>query len=180
MPPSQSSSASSCQPSTSALSIEQQSRNLRFRELRPEDLHRLQRFHQRLSDLTILLRFHGAKRELTEPLAHRLTTLDGHDEAAIVATTGTRGRIVGVARYSKLTPELAEVAFVVEDAFQGHGIGKRLLHLLLERARENGVREIVAEVLSDNSRTLHLLEGVGPTRTIYQQGVCEVHVDITK
>ena len=46
-------------------------------------------------------RFFGAKRELSEPLAHRFTQLDGQNDVGLVATTGTRGRIIGVGRYNR-------------------------------------------------------------------------------
>src|SRR5437588_577546 len=122
-------------------------RNVRFRPIRPNDWHRLQRFHQRLSDTTVELRFHGAKRNLSNPLAHYFTDLDGHDNVAIVATTGTRGRIIGVARYNKITATSAEVAFVVEDAYQHHGLGHRLMQRLRRVALANGITEFVAGVL---------------------------------
>src|SRR5579864_4293031 len=107
-----------------------QVRDLHYRQIRPEDWRRLQRFHRRLSSSTVELRFHGAKRELSVPLAHRLTNMDGKNTVGIVATTGTRGRIVAVGRYSRLSPTSAEVAFVVEDAYQHHHIGHRLLERL--------------------------------------------------
>src|SRR6202011_583094 len=78
--------------------------NFHFRALAREDWHRLQAFHNRLSPSTVQLRFHGAKRELSTPLAHSFTDLDGCDRVAIVATTGTRGRIIGVARYNRMSP----------------------------------------------------------------------------
>jgi hypothetical protein len=50
--------------------------------------------HERLSVETVEQRFHGARRELSERLAHRFTELDGRNDVALVATTGTRGRII--------------------------------------------------------------------------------------
>lgn len=152
--------------------------SIHFRLIRPEDWHRLQLFHDRLTDTSIQLRFHGAKRELSTPLAHRLTSLDGHDAVAVVATTGTRGRIVGVARYFRIGPSSAEVAFVVEDAYQGRGIGSRLMEHLITEARKNGITELVAEVLPGNRPMLRLLEKTGPVRIDHEGGVCEVRLDL--
>jgi RimJ/RimL family protein N-acetyltransferase len=142
--------------------------NIHFRPIEPADRTRLQRFHRRLSVPTVTQRFHGAKLELTEPLARRFTELDGHEAAAIVATTGTRGRIVGVARYARLDPRRAEVAFVVEDAYQGRGIGRKLLERLIALARAEGIEELVAYVLPGNERMLRLLRGAGPTSVRYE------------
>jgi RimJ/RimL family protein N-acetyltransferase len=153
--------------------------DVHFRPIRPEDWRRLQRFHARLSPSTVQRRFHGAKRELSVPLAHTFTDVDGVNDAAIVATTGTRGRIIGVARYCRLTPTSAEVAFVVEDAYQGRGIGGRLMRHLRELALANGITMFVADVLTDNTPMVHLLEKVDTTRTHYDRGVCQILVDLT-
>jgi len=153
--------------------------DVHFRSVRTDDWRKLQRFHARLSPSTVQRRFHGAKRELSAPLAQTFTDVDGVNDAAIVATTGTRGRIIGVARYCRLTPTSAEVAFVVEDVYQGRGIGGRLMRHLRELALANGVTVFVAEVVPGNVPMFHLLEEVGKTSTRYDRGVCEVNVDLT-
>ena len=153
--------------------------DVHFRAIRPDDWQGLQRFHARLSPTTVQHRFHGSKRELSIPLAHSFAEVDGVNDAAIVATTGTRGRIIGVARYCRITPTSAEVAFVVEDSYQGKGIGSRLMSHLRELAVANGVKVFVAEVLSDNIPMFRLLEKMGPTRRRYDRGSCEVEVDLT-
>jgi RimJ/RimL family protein N-acetyltransferase len=164
---------------TSAVSSDQL-HNLHFRPLTREDWHRLQAFHNRLSASTVQSRFHGAKRELSTPLAHYFTDLDGHDRVAIVATTGTRGRIIGVARYARISPTSAEVAFVVEDAYQGHGVGRRLMRMLRESALESGITELIADVLPENVAMFHLLREAGDARSVFQKGECVVSVDLTK
>lgn len=153
--------------------------SVHFRFIRPDDRHRLQLFHQRLTPGTVRLRFHSAKRELSAPLARRFTELDGHNNVAIVATTGTRGRIIGVARYCRIAPVSAEVAFVVEDAFQGHGIGRRLMQQLVAEAGKNGIREFVAEILPGNTPMLRLLEEWGPIRVRHDPDGDEVRLDLT-
>jgi GNAT superfamily N-acetyltransferase len=159
--------------------INAQLESIHIRPIQPTDWHRLQLFHQRLSSGTVELRFHGAKRELSTPLALRFTGVDGQNDVAFVATTGTRGRIVGVARYSRVSPTCAEVAFVVEDGFQGHGVGSRLMRRLIESARQNGITELVAEVMAGNTPMFRLLRQAGPTRVDASGGVCEVHVDLS-
>jgi GNAT superfamily N-acetyltransferase len=157
---------------------EQQLDDIQIRPVRPDDWHPLQLFHGGLSANTVRLRFHGAKRELSEPLAHRFTDLDGHDDVAFVATTGTSDRIVGVARYSKLNPTEAEVAFVVEDAYQHHGIGSRLMKMLADTARANGIEGFVADVLAGNAPMFHLLREIGPTDSHFEGSECEVRVSL--
>ena len=156
-----------------------QVRDLRIRVIGPADWRKLRRFHQRLSQQTIENRFHAAKRELSEPLAHRFTEMDGTDTVAFVATRGARGRIVGVARYSRLTSTSAEVAFVVEDEFQGHHLGSQLMKRLKEEALRNGITEFIGEVLPGNLPMLKLMAQAGKTRTSYTSGECRVVVDLT-
>lgn len=153
-------------------------RNIRFRAIRPDDWHRLQRFHSRLSDTTIELRFHGAKRELSAPMAHRFTDLDGVNDVAIVATTGTRGRIVGVARYCRMSTDTAELAFVIEDTYQHAGVGRRLMQRLRQTAEENGITRFVASVLPGNNAMLHLLQDAGETKVRFDGGVWEVVTEL--
>jgi RimJ/RimL family protein N-acetyltransferase len=153
--------------------------DLHFRPLRPGDWRRLRRFHRRLSSTTVQLRFHGAKRELSVPLAHYFTDIDGKDRAAIVATTGTRGRIVGVARYARVDETRAEVAFVVEDEYQGRKVGGRLMKRIKALALQNGITEFVADVLPENAPMMRLLREAGPTTTRFSHGECVVHVDLS-
>ena len=155
--------------------------SIRMRPIRPDDGRKLQRLHGRLSDSTIYQRFHGPKPELDEVWARRFAELDGHAAAAFVATTGTRGRIVGVARYYKIgATTTAEVAFVVEDAYQGCGLGTRLMKRLREQALRNGITEFVALLLPHNERMLRLLRAVGPTQIRAESGTVEVQVDISQ
>jgi GNAT superfamily N-acetyltransferase len=156
-------------------------RSIRIRPIRPDDGRKLQRLHGRLSDSTIYQRFHGPKPELDEVWARRFAALNGHAAAAFVATTGTRGRIVGVARYYKIdATTTAEVAFVVEDAYQGCGIGMRLMKRLREQALRNGITEFVALLLPRNERMLRLLRAVGPTQIRAESGTVAVQVDISQ
>jgi len=69
---------------------------------------------------------------------------------------------VGVARYSVLAdPGEAEIALVVEDAWQGRGLGTILLAALLEHAESRGIPRFLAYVLADNHRMMRLIGRVG-------------------
>ena len=153
--------------------------DIHIRTISRDDWKRLQQFHARLSPTTVSLRFHAAKRELTEPLAHRFTEMDGRDEVALVAVEGTGERIVGVARYSRLDLASAEVAFVVEDKYQRHHIGSLLMARLKAAALRNGITKFVAEVIPGNTPMLRLLAEAGPTRCHSARDEYEVTVDLT-
>ena len=69
---------------------------------------------------------------------------------------------MGVARYVVDPTALrAEVAIVVGDAWQGQGLGRRLLATLLEHAQGAGVREAVGVVLATNRAMLQLARSMG-------------------
>ena len=86
---------------------------------------------------------------------------------ALVAELEEDGRpvIVGGARYIVGPPDQAEVAFAVDDAHQGKGIGLALLRHVVALARNAGIRELTADVLPDNSAMLKVLgtSGLGIT-----------------
>lgn len=128
--------------------------DLILRAIRPDDASALQAFHRRLSADTIRNRFFGPHRELTDHEARCFSSLTPGSEAAFVATTVDDG-IVAVGRYVRIGHgDAAEVAFVVEDGYQHHGIGTSLLTLLAPLAWDDGIRRLVADTLSTNSAML--------------------------
>jgi len=75
--------------------------------------------------------------------------------------------VVAVGRYERLGPAEAEVALVVEDAFQGRGIGSMLLTRLATAARANHIERFVGTVLPENTGVLPVdqrLPGRAPVR----------------
>lgn len=133
---------------------------LHVRPIRPGDAPRLIDFYDRISLHTAYQRFFAIMKRLPPDWARLLATVDYQRRLALVAETGsaTAPELVAVARYEPTDdPETAEVAFVVQDGFQGRGLGVFLLHHLLEAGEARGIRHFRAYVLADNSRMLHLL-----------------------
>jgi RimJ/RimL family protein N-acetyltransferase len=101
---------------------------------------------------------------------------------ALVATTGEGEDewIVGVVRYERISPESAEVAFDVEDTWQGQGISTSLLHMLAAYARPRGFKTFVAVTMGSNIRMLDVLRHCGyPLTRKYMGSEVEVYLDIT-
>ena len=130
-----------------------------LRPIRPDDADRLQRFQSRLSDETIYFRFFSLYRELSPKDVERFTVVDHHDRAALIATIGDE--MVGVVRYERIDRSSAEVAFNIEDAHQGRGIGSIFLEHIAAAARERGISTFVADVLPANRKMLHVFEEAG-------------------
>ena len=69
--------------------------------------------------------------------------------------------LVGGGRYIVLQSGQAEVAFAVVDQYQGQGIGAALMRHLAVIAREAGLKELIAEVLPENTPMLKVLKNSG-------------------
>ncbi|MDQ1617452.1 MAG: hypothetical protein QOE19_21 [Actinomycetota bacterium] len=130
-----------------------------LRPIRPEDADGLRRFHSRLSDETIYFRFFSLLRELSDKDVAKFTVVDHVDRVALIATVGDE--MVGVVRYERITPDEAEVAFNIEDAYQGRGVGSVFLEHIAAAARERGVTRFVADVLPNNRRMLRVFQDAG-------------------
>jgi GNAT superfamily N-acetyltransferase len=141
-----------------AVSIEQL--RFRVRPIRPDDASALVQFHEHLSDRSCYLRFFSLHPHLSPKEVERFTRVDYLDRLALVAEHD--GRLIAVARYDR-RPETAEaeVAFVVADEYQRHGIGSLLLDELAGAARERGVTTFVADTLAENLTMLEVFTHSG-------------------
>ncbi len=151
------------------------------RFIRPSDAEALQRFHRRLSDSTIYSRHFGFVPELSDAQAHYFTNVDGVDRCALVALDPERPHeIVAVVRYDRdPSGKTAEYAALVEDRWQGRGVGVGLTRVLIRTARQNGVRNLYALVLAGNVRMIRLLHSLGlPTTTKFVDGTDRVEVTL--
>jgi GNAT superfamily N-acetyltransferase len=130
-----------------------------FRVIRPDDARALQRVHARCSERTIYLRFFGSLEELSDEKAQYFASTDGVDHFGLVALDPEDpNEIIAVARYFREPRgERAEYAALVEDRWQGQGVGAGLTRRLIEKARDNGVRSFYALVKGKNKRMLSVL-----------------------
>jgi RimJ/RimL family protein N-acetyltransferase len=155
--------------------------SLLARPIEPDDAPRLQRFHRRLSQRSIYLRHFGAVPELSDRLAAYFTNLDEIDRQALVAIDPLASdEIVAVVRYDREPDtDRAEYAALVEDRWQGRGVGLGLTRWLIERAREQGIRVLYALVLPDNLAMLRLLQALElPSQIRREDGVERVEIQI--
>jgi RimJ/RimL family protein N-acetyltransferase len=154
---------------------------LRVRGIRAEDAEALQRLVGRSSDRSVELRFFGPLRKLSDEMAGRFADVDGMDQFALVALDPEDpGEIVGVVRYAREGDgDGAEYAALVEDRFQGRGLGIGLTRGLIEAARENGIGHLHALVMRENVGMLSLLRSLDlPERIRLQDGAERVEIDL--
>ncbi len=131
-----------------------------LRPIRPDDAARLVEFHRHLSPHSVYLRFFTFHPTLSATEVARFTTVDYVDRLALVATVGDR--LIAVGRFDRAPgASEAEVAFVVADEFQHHGIGSLLLDELARVARQRGVEVFKADTLAENSTMLDVFRHAG-------------------
>jgi RimJ/RimL family protein N-acetyltransferase len=136
---------------------------VRLRPIAPDDAPGLIALSRRLSPRTIYQRFFTV-RELRPEDAAALSSVDGHDRVAMVADRGPGGPddLIGVARYGVAGDDPApDIGVVVDDAWQGQGLGSILLNELLYVGEAQGFVTFRADVLAENRRMLRLLARYG-------------------
>lgn len=154
---------------------------LLVRAIRAEDAAALQRLVGRSSDRSVELRFFGPLKGLSDEMAERFTNVDGEDRFALVALAPENpDEIVGVVRYAREAgTDGAEYAALIEDRFQGRGLGIGLTRSLIEAARENGIGHLYAMVMRENVGMLSLLRSLDlPERKHWRDGAEQVEIDL--
>src|SRR5215213_8232335 len=109
-------------------------RPVEIRALKPDDRGGLVAAVDRSSAQSLYRRFFGVRRNFTEQEIEAFSNVNFIDHVALVAMMEEHGRpaIVGGGRYIVVRPGRAEVAFTVIDEYQGKGIGKKLMHHLVD------------------------------------------------
>jgi acyl-CoA synthetase (NDP forming)/RimJ/RimL family protein N-acetyltransferase len=134
-------------------------RTAHMRPITPDDADGLVAFYAEVSDQSKYFRFFAPMPQLSDKDVRRFTNVDHHDRVAFVLTVAEK--ITAIASYELIEPGEAEVAFLVQDAHQGRGMGQLLLEHLAQAARERGVHRFVAEVLPENQRMLQVFHEAG-------------------
>ena len=133
----------------------------KVRPLQPDDGDRLVRMFDRLSPETITRRFFTLMPKLTDPMRETLMRIDHDASEALVITVGDE--IVALGSYHRHPDDLstADVAILVEDGWQHHGLGRQLTRSLSRLAASRGVELFHADVLADNRPVLGLIQRMG-------------------
>jgi RimJ/RimL family protein N-acetyltransferase len=156
------------------------------RLIHPDDAPRLKALYARLSPESLFFRFLELRKGLSDAEACSLANVDHNAEIALLAARIQRDeeKIIAVARYALIpTAEsgLAELSIVVEDRYQGRGLGALLLKRLVAYARSHGVRTFLAVVHPENARMLRLIGHSGlPTESKVELGALEIRIRLQR
>ncbi|PIQ62318.1 MAG: 4-hydroxybutyrate CoA-transferase [Bacteroidetes bacterium CG12_big_fil_rev_8_21_14_0_65_60_17] len=131
-----------------------------LRPIKPTDEPALREMFYSLSEDTIYHRFFSSLKSMPHERLQEFLRVDYKREMAMVATIGERqeeSRMVGIGRYV-LNPQtnMAEVALLVADDFQGRGLGTSMLEGLSQAAKSHGIAGFVADVMVENKAMLTL------------------------
>ncbi len=148
-----------------------------IRPIRPEDEPLIVAFHGTLSERTVRMRYFSPLKLGTRISHERLTRVCFNDydrELALVAELrdeSGRRSIIGVGRLSRVPGQNeAEFAALVSDAFQGKGVGTKLVSKLLEIARTEKIGKVVADILNENREMQHICKRLGFTLSAVEAG----------
>jgi acetyl coenzyme A synthetase (ADP forming)-like protein len=151
---------------------------IHLRPIRPDDDARLLDMLHRMSAEALYYRFMSVPR-IDEAKARELVRVDLERQRVLVGECS--GMIVGTAGYyiNARSPERAEVAFAVADAWRGRGVGTRLLECLADIGRAGGIRVFDAYVLGENNRMIEVFResGFAVTREL-DHGVFHVSLEL--
>ena len=155
-----------------------------IRAIRPDDRDALLAAFLALDPKSIRLRFFGPKKDLSDRELAAATDVDFVRIVALVTCIhdGAGERIIGAGRYVATgdsdPPDQAEVAFTVEEDYQGLGIASRILRHLAGIAVRTGITRFEAEVLPENAGMLAVFERSGfPVQQKTADGI--VHVTLS-
>ncbi len=139
-------------------------REILIRPIKLTDESRLHEMFYRLSEETVYKRFCGIIKYMPHKNVQRFCTVDYTRDMTLAATlcVGEAEKIIGLATYN-LNPRtgFAEVGLVVDDAFQGRGVGKLMMRKLTEFAKSHGVKGFTAYTAGYNSAMLRTFRQTG-------------------
>lgn len=163
-----------------------------LRPIRPEDAQALQLFIRGLSDESRYMRFVSMLRELTPTMLSRYTRIDYDRELALIAAAQRpnpqhrgypRDEIIGFAHYLR-NPDGrgAEYALVIGDAWQHRKLGQKLMRVLVQAAREQGLSYLEGVVLTGNRPMIRLMTWLGFKNDSFEEDptMRRVWIDLTK
>jgi len=156
-----------------------------IRAMRPDDRERIIAAFNKLDAQTIYTRFFSFRKEIPARALERIAAIDFDHLAGLVATVGSGGdeTVIATATYVGIPADdgarSAEVAFTVEEDYQGQGLAGKLLVALAALARKHGLARFEAEVLAGNTAMLKVFERSGlPMRRRRDGGVIHVTMDL--
>ncbi len=139
-------------------------KGLIFKPASPDDFNKVESFMTRVSQESLRMRFMASISQVSTNVIKELCSSDFKSSGCLLAVDGDDkdSKVVGLGNYITAgNGHTAEVAFLIEDDYQGKGIGTLLLERLAGLAAANGFVEFEAEVLPDNQQMINVFKSSG-------------------
>ena len=154
-------------------------KHIEFRPLLPADEFESRNFFYSLQETTVYYRFFNKRKVFSrDMLQEQWANVDYRKNMTLIGLVqvGKHKEIAAIGSYAEVDETTAEVAFVVKEAYQGLGIGSRLLEILERIAKENKYKKFTATVLSENQTMIHVFKKHFPQARLSRGGGGEVEI----
>jgi RimJ/RimL family protein N-acetyltransferase len=134
---------------------------VRFRAIKPSDEDGMRRLFYSFSDEAIYRRYFFHVSTMPHKKMQEYVNIDYSNELSIVGIIGESGqrKIIAEARFAKDEQgPFGNIAFIVDEKYQGIGIASYLYKTLIRLGKERGLKGFTAEVLKENKSMLKVFE----------------------
>ncbi len=134
---------------------------VRFRPIKPSDEDQMRRLFYRFSEEDVYYRYFSPIKTMPHTKMQSYVNIDYRNTLSLVGLVGPKGegRLIAEARYVRNPGEpYADVAFVVDEEYQGLGIASYLYNLLIQVAKRKGIEGFTADVLPTNTSMLRVFK----------------------
>jgi acyl-CoA hydrolase/GNAT superfamily N-acetyltransferase len=157
--------------------------DVRFRAIKPSDEDQMRRLFYRFSDKAIYYRYFSPIKAMPHEKMQEYVNVDYRDTLSIVGLVGEPGQqtIIAEARFAKHPNRpFVDIAFIVDENYQGYGIATHMYKMLAKLAKDRGAHGMTADVLASNRAMLKVIEnGHFPVQAKMDQGFYALTIDLT-
>ncbi len=132
-----------------------------FRVMKPSDEDDMRRLFYRFSDKAVYYRYFSPIKTMPHKKMQEYVNINYGRTISIVGILEDGGaeRLITEGRYVKSdNGRSADVAFIVDEKYQGSGVGTYLFELLINIAKSRGIKGFTADVLTDNKSMMKVFE----------------------
>ncbi len=151
-----------------------------FRPIKPSDEEKMRDLFYRFSDQAVYSRYFTSIKTMPHKKMQEYVNVNYRSALSLVGVVEIAGseKIIAEARYVRIKQDaFADVAFVVDEDYQGKGIASYLFELLIRAAREEGIKGFTADVLASNKSMLKVFEKAPfPVQTVLTRGIYELTI----
>jgi acyl-CoA hydrolase len=151
---------------------------VKFRAIKPSDEEGMRRLFYRFSDEAVYYRYFAAVKTMPHSKMQEYVNINYLQVMSIVGVLEDQEQIIAEARYIKHPDKpYADIAFVVDEEYNGLGIATFMFRKLIQIAKDAGLSGFTADVLSSNIGMMRVFEKGGlPIKSNLEYGAYELMI----